>query len=513
MLVASLQFLSAEFEDQVLIPVTMLKAQPVVALQRMIDLYLDPDIASPRKVSVWYAFWGEASSRQEYYDICGQRDESSAALVHELIQALIAQTAEPHLDADGIALGLIGALEILWQDIAFQTERDIDRPAAKRRCMAYLRSVFPGCFDAPATKSSRPDAVPAARLPRWAYGDSRLSVLERASLFQPAWTIVGHESQLPHDGDFLSVGIGVERVLLVRDASGVVRALRNNCPEVPHALVEERAGHLNGELECHEHGLFFAWDGTGQRRTVSSRRRRVVSTSTSTSPRSLEKLDCQSAGGLLWVRPFQREPRTLGSAKFDVPLKVETAPGLMMLGSPLEVHVATDWKVLVEHWLQSVPPDAVFDASVVTASWDAPLLIPTGWSAARYRGLLTGASTPAWRRQFVAPHQLLESRPDGLSVLQAFPTAPGRTLLRRLDYSALPPDAGARALLYLAQRLGRLTRRTTLRMAESVQRGFIDFGYELSQGAPLPARAVVWFHEFLSARLPAMMRERPPSDR
>src|SRR6202161_873338 len=146
MLVAALQFLSAEFEEQLLVPVMRLKSRPVAALGLMVDLYLDPEIASPRKVSVWYAFWGEASSRQEYYDICGQKDESFAALVRELIGRLIEDTSQPHLDPDGIALGLIGVLEMLWQDFAFRSEEDIDRPAAKRRCMAYLKSVFPGQF-------------------------------------------------------------------------------------------------------------------------------------------------------------------------------------------------------------------------------------------------------------------------------------------------------------------------------------------------------------------------------
>ncbi|HXJ01627.1 MAG TPA: TetR/AcrR family transcriptional regulator, partial [Micropepsaceae bacterium] len=150
MLVASLQFLAAEFEEQLLVPVTRLKSRPVAALELMVDLYLDPEIASPRKVSVWYAFWGEASSRQEYYDICGQKDESFASLVRELIERLIIETSQPHLDPDGIALGLIGVLEMLWQDFAFRTEADIDRTAAKHRAMAYLRSIFPGQFSAAA---------------------------------------------------------------------------------------------------------------------------------------------------------------------------------------------------------------------------------------------------------------------------------------------------------------------------------------------------------------------------
>src|SRR5271154_5359746 len=108
MLVASLQFLAAEFEEQLLMPVARLKVRPVAALELMVALYLDPEIASPRKVSVWYAFWGEASSRQEYYDICGQKDESFAALVRDLVKSLIIETAQPQLDPKAIALGLMG---------------------------------------------------------------------------------------------------------------------------------------------------------------------------------------------------------------------------------------------------------------------------------------------------------------------------------------------------------------------------------------------------------------------
>jgi len=155
MLVAALEYLAAEFEERVLKPVAALKHSPVVALGLMVELYLDPEIASPRKVSVWYSFWGEASSRQEYLDICGQKDEDFAALVRELTATLIAQTGARHLDADGVALGLIGVLEVLWQGIAFQSEASLNRRALVARALAYLRSVFPGQFPAPVPQRSR----------------------------------------------------------------------------------------------------------------------------------------------------------------------------------------------------------------------------------------------------------------------------------------------------------------------------------------------------------------------
>ena len=154
LLLAALEYLAVEFEDRVMSPVEALRADPVQALERLVALYLDPEIASPRKVSVWYAFWGEASSRREYQNICGKRDQAFADLVRDLMARLIAQYGPPHLDADAVALGLIGALEMIWQEIAFHDEAELDRAAARRRCMAYLGAIFPGLFS-PTAASAR----------------------------------------------------------------------------------------------------------------------------------------------------------------------------------------------------------------------------------------------------------------------------------------------------------------------------------------------------------------------
>jgi TetR/AcrR family transcriptional repressor of bet genes len=143
LLVACLEHLAQEFEEQVLGPIHALRGNPAAALDKLVDLYLDPGIASPRKVSVWYSFWGEANARDEYFTICGKRDLAFADLVRDITAARIAERQETHLDADAIALGLIGCLEMLWQEIAFRDEPDIDRARMRRRCRAYLASVFP----------------------------------------------------------------------------------------------------------------------------------------------------------------------------------------------------------------------------------------------------------------------------------------------------------------------------------------------------------------------------------
>ncbi|MBS0377329.1 MAG: Rieske 2Fe-2S domain-containing protein [Proteobacteria bacterium] len=374
MLLASLDYLSREFGNRVMAPAIALRETPVQALRLLVDLYLDADIASPRKVSVWYSFWGEASSRQEYLDICGAKDEDFAALVRDLMQRLIDSSGARHLDADGIALGLIGVLEVLWQGIAFQSEANIDRPAAVNRALAYLRSIFPGEF-APAQPRVAVAPVPAAgaRLPREAYTSGALLALEREQLLRPAWQLIGHEDELRAPGDFLSGDLGGERVLVVRAERDRLHAFRNTCRRAPHALVSERAGQLNSAIRCATHGLTYTFDG----QLVEGR-----------TPGDLTPLELATHGHLVLARATGAG----AAAEGEVPWA-----SLAHFGprSVSDIEVAADWKVLVEQWLESPQP----------------------------------------HQHLLGPNQIFDVRTEGAVVLQATPLAPGRARLRRFDFT------------------------------------------------------------------------------
>jgi TetR/AcrR family transcriptional regulator, transcriptional repressor of bet genes len=493
MLVASLQFLAAEFEERVLHPVARLKSTPVPALELLVDLYLDPDIASPRKVSVWYAFWGEASSRQEYYDICGQKDEGFAALVRELIGRLIDETGQPQLDTDGVALGLIGVLEMLWQDFAFRAEDDIDRAAAKRRCMAYLRSVFPGRFVSPSLLSEpAPRVAAAGGFAGWVYGNPRAALLERDALFRNAWQVAAHAAQIPRAGDFVTADLGAERVVVIRDAHGELQALRNSCTEVPHALVTESGGRFPGTVRCRVHGVEFDYEGRGVR----------------AGRRHLTRLGLYSADHLVWVGPpGPQHPPRRGAGSAQSPSGRESA-GAAATVTEREVLVAANWKLLVEQWLEAVPADALSGAAADSIGWSSrPLEGRTSFSARCYRSLVKDAAGEPWRHRFVAPNQLLQWRPDGLSVIQAIPASPETCRLRLLSAVGLPDGPEARAGHYLAARLTHWTRAATRAVVESAQRGVMDFGYRAGPGL---APALGWFRRYLTSQVPELGLERPP---
>jgi TetR/AcrR family transcriptional regulator, transcriptional repressor of bet genes len=477
MLVASLEFLAAEFEERLLVPIAALKSKPVEALARLVDLYLGAELASTRKVSVWYAFWGEASSRQEYHDICGARDSKFETLVRDLIGQLIEETGSRHLDADAIALGLIGVLEMLWQGFAFQTESTIDRADAKRRALAYLRSVFPGAF-------SRATAPAPASLPAGAYASAPLLEAERRAVFRHAWQFAGLERELQAAGDFLTLDGPAERALVLRDAQGALRAFRNSCRQRPHALAITRSGRFDGAVSCPLHGLSYRLDGEPAGSTPGG---------------ALARLELAVVSGVVFVRPPAKGPAAL-----PAPMAAAAA-GPLSLRRPTvrEREVGADWKVLVEQWLER--PAAAADPRS-TELEAVPADLGASWSGRRYRALAARVGGAPERTSFVAPNQVVTAGPGGLLVLQVLPVAPGRARLREFHYAREQRTREERALAFLAARLAARHVAADIRLAESVQRGLESPGY-LAEAVTAAPPALVAFRQSIARLLPGGARD------
>ncbi|MBV9345363.1 MAG: TetR family transcriptional regulator C-terminal domain-containing protein [Gammaproteobacteria bacterium] len=426
MLVASLAYLAAEFDERVLKPVAQLREAPVQALRLLVDLYLDADIASPRKVSVWYAFWGEASSRQEYYDICGKKDDDFAELVRDLISRLIGSSGARHLDADAVALGLIGVLEVLWQGFAFQSEANIDRAAAVQRSLAYLRSVFPTEFRDAVVPVPASVALPTdgARLAAAAYASPPLLAAERERLLRSAWQMIGHEGELRRAGDYLTGDLGGERVLVVRAERARLHAFRNTCRRSPHALLSERRGHLQSAIRCAAHDLTYTFDG------------HLVEGRTSG---DLLALPLRCEDGLIFARAE-------GGAAAAALSPAWREVGALRPGPVSDFDVGADWKVLIEQWLERSLPNC----------------------------------------DFLPPNQLLQREGDAAVVLQVMPLAPGSARVRRFELTPSGRAAGTRTAWQ--RRLDHWLR-SELALATSTQAGLLS-GAPAEEAGPVGSALV-----------------------
>ena len=100
------------------------------------------------------------------------------------------------------------------------------------------------------------------RVHRDLYVDPEVFQLEMERLWSRTWIYVGHTSQVPQAGDFITVDIAAKPLILVRQTDGSVRVLMNRCAHKGTKLVYDFAGNAGKTLRCPYHAWTYRLDGT-----------------------------------------------------------------------------------------------------------------------------------------------------------------------------------------------------------------------------------------------------------
>ena len=111
-----------------------------------------------------------------------------------------------------------------------------------------------------------PEAVRALvqpdRVHRDLYIDRELFELEQEHFFANTWNYLGHDSQIPKAGDYLSVDIAGRPLMAVRQADGSVKVLMNRCAHKGSKLVTEACGNTGKFFRCPYHAWTYKTDGS-----------------------------------------------------------------------------------------------------------------------------------------------------------------------------------------------------------------------------------------------------------
>src|SRR3954468_14739619 len=102
--------------------------------------------------------------------------------------------------------------------------------------------------------------IEPGRVHRDVYTDPDVFELEMARIFGQAWLFVGHTSQVPQPGDYITAELGRQPVIMVRHRDGGVHVLLNRCTHRGAKVVNERKGNAP-RLTCCYHGWSFDTDG------------------------------------------------------------------------------------------------------------------------------------------------------------------------------------------------------------------------------------------------------------
>jgi phenylpropionate dioxygenase-like ring-hydroxylating dioxygenase large terminal subunit len=100
----------------------------------------------------------------------------------------------------------------------------------------------------------------AGTLSREIFSNEEIFRREAERVLAPAWSYVGHTSQIPNKGDFFLSRCGAESVIVACGADGAIRVLLNSCRHRGMPVCRYDSGNTSSFV-CSYHGWSYALDG------------------------------------------------------------------------------------------------------------------------------------------------------------------------------------------------------------------------------------------------------------
>ncbi|GAC1317822.1 MAG: aromatic ring-hydroxylating dioxygenase subunit alpha [Chloroflexota bacterium] len=186
------------------------------------------------------------------------------------------------------------------------------------------------------------------RLPAYVFNDQEVYERELNAIFGRCWQCVGHVSEVPEPGDYLTRYLGADPIIVVRSEDGHVRVFLNVCMHRGMRICRSDLGN-SAHFRCPYHGWTYrnsgeltgvpyqqlAYDDVLDRSTIHLREARVT-----------------EYGGLIFATWDASAPDLadyLGDARWYLDFYVGRAD-MEVFGPPQRWEMASDWKLPAENF-------------------------------------------------------------------------------------------------------------------------------------------------------------------
>lgn len=188
--------------------------------------------------------------------------------------------------------------------------------------------------------------VEQATASRLIFSDETVFQLEMQRIFGRAWLYIGHESEIPKVGDFVTRLMGNDPVILVRATANKFNVLLNSCPHRGAMVCRADAGNNPG-FTCPYHG--WAFNNDGRLVAMASEEKMYEG---KVDFRTLDLRHAAKVGsyaGLIYATWNDDAPSLddyLGDARWYIDLFFNRTPqGVEVLGPPHRWETQTNWKI------------------------------------------------------------------------------------------------------------------------------------------------------------------------
>lgn len=352
---------------------------------------------------------------------------------------------------------------------------------------------------------------PAAGLPGRSYTEPDLFALERRRIFGPAWTWVGHVSDLPAPGTALRHDLFGRSAFVIRGRDGALRAFRNLCRHRGSRLIDgDRSTGLafciDGRVRCPNHAWVYGDDGA-----LLEVPREGRYPGLDRSVLGLHPLAVEAWQGQLFLA-FEPPERTAAEEFADLAgvLEAYRPESMRRIGEPQMRTCAANWKLVCEHRLDllhvarahallgtgAVRP--VTRERMVSLAGEVAAGEAASWSTRAYarwlpdRSTLPPAHQRSWSRHFLWPNVFFDLQPEQLRVTQLLPMRAGETHVRTTTFGTSDGSGGLRLARYLGDRVDRRAVAAERRLVERIHAGVASGDYDTGPLA-VDEAALRWF--------------------
>jgi phenylpropionate dioxygenase-like ring-hydroxylating dioxygenase large terminal subunit len=186
----------------------------------------------------------------------------------------------------------------------------------------------------------------ARAMPKSVYTSPEFLALEQEHIFAKEWLCAGRAEALPNPGDYLTMAIAGEPVIVLRDGEGRLRAMSNVCRHRMSTLLEGRGN--TRSIVCPYHAWTYNLDGRLRGAPAMGRNEAFCK-----SDIALPQVRCEEWLGWIMVTLAPDAPSPAEALK-----DVEALVGKYHMehyheAFRQEFRWATNWKVLAENFMES----------------------------------------------------------------------------------------------------------------------------------------------------------------
>jgi phenylpropionate dioxygenase-like ring-hydroxylating dioxygenase large terminal subunit len=356
-------------------------------------------------------------------------------------------------------------------------------------------------------------------LPGWIYRDPEFFAVEMERLIRPAWQIVCHESEIAAPGEWRSLDILNESVIVIRGADNAVRAFANVCRHRGSRLVDGTGGCAR-RLTCPYHGWTYAADG------------RLIGVPYKDDYPGLDQgrlglfpVELEAWHGFLFVRLEGGGPSV---AEMMAPSEAEIAPyrleEVRALGRITLRPRDVNWKNVADNYSDGLHIAVAHPG--LTRLFGGDYRIEAGEHVDRmsgelverpssnlseraYQQLLPKEAGRTWLYFKLWPNTAFDLYPDQVDFMHFVPVSPTETLIREISYALPDQTREMKAARYLNWRINRRVNAEDTALIRRVQQGM---GSRTYRPGPL-GRSEVCLRSFagkMRAIIPQAREDSPP---